>query len=51
MQPEEDGEGGLGVALREAAKKAFVALRGCSYGRCDFRVDAEGMGSCFCCCS
>ncbi len=32
----------LDAALREAAGRAFVALRGCSYGRSDFRVDRQG---------
>ncbi len=35
-------EAELNSALRAAASKAFVALKGCSYGRCDFRVDASG---------
>ena len=28
--------------LRDAAAKIFVGLRGASFGRCDFRVDASG---------
>ncbi len=32
----------LDEGLRHAAALAFVALKGCSYGRCDFRVDSQG---------
>eukprot|EP00741_Cyanophora_paradoxa_P025017 tig00000331_g24149.t1 len=32
----------LAKRLMEDARKAFVALRSNSYGRCDFRVDSEG---------
>lgn len=32
----------LGASLRAAASKAFVACRGASYGRSDFRVNAKG---------
>jgi hypothetical protein len=32
--------------LRRGAADAFVALRGCSYGRADFRVDATGQIGC-----
>ncbi|GFH09403.1 predicted protein, partial [Haematococcus lacustris] len=28
--------------LRRLSARAFVALKGCSYGRCDFRVDGAG---------
>ncbi len=31
----------LDLELRRQAALAFVALRGCSYGRCDFRVDPQ----------
>lgn len=39
---EEEAE--LRDKLQKAAGTAFVALRGCSYGRCDFRVDLQGEG-------
>mmetsp|Transcript_24454 Transcript_24454/g.53406 ORF Transcript_24454/g.53406 Transcript_24454/m.53406 type:complete len:587 (+) Transcript_24454:207-1967(+) len=35
-------EAELEAGLRRAAQQAFRALGGCSYGRCDFRVDAQG---------
>ncbi|KAG2426153.1 hypothetical protein HXX76_013134 [Chlamydomonas incerta] len=32
----------LAERLKEAARNTFIATRGTSYGRCDFRVDAAG---------
>lgn len=39
-RPCEDAE--LNEKLKEAARNTFVATRGVSYGRCDFRVDERG---------
>lgn len=40
--PMKEEEEELRNKLKDAARTAFIALRGVSYGRCDFRVDAEG---------
>ncbi len=37
-------EPALSAALRQHAASAFEALKGCSYGRADFRVDKDGEG-------
>lgn len=42
--PMKEEEAELRGKLQKAAGTAFVALRGCSYGRCDFRVDLQGEG-------